>query len=58
MLPEDDELPLDLQPVLQRCYDTGPYTRRVVYDVARLVPPLPPQQTTWVQRMLQEAAQA
>lgn len=58
LLPEDGELPLDLQTVLQRCYDTGPYARRVVYDVARLVPPLPPQQTAWVQRVLQEAAQA
>jgi hypothetical protein len=46
-----------LQTGLQRCYDTGPDARRVIYDVARLVPLLAPQQTDWVQRVLQEAAQ-
>lgn len=33
-----DELFLDLQAVFTRCYDTGPYRRRVVDDPARLVP--------------------
>jgi hypothetical protein len=55
LLPSDDEIPLDLQAVLTRCYDTGPYARRVVYDPARIVPPLDPQQTAWVKQRLQEA---
>jgi len=55
LLPGEDEIPLDLQAVLTRCYDTGPYARRVVYDPARIVAPLDPQQTAWVQQRLQTA---
>ena len=42
-----DELFLDLQAVFTRCYDTGPYRRRVVDDPARLVPGLNPDKTHW-----------
>jgi len=56
LLPDDGEIALDLQAVLTRCYDTGPYSRRVVYDLARIVPPLEPTQTEWVEQVLQRAA--
>ena len=53
LLPDDGEISLDLQAVLTRCYEAGPYQRRVVYDPARIVPPLAPQQTEWVERLLE-----
>ena len=49
-----DEVCLDLQAVFTRCYDTGPYGRRVVYDPARLVSALNPEKTDWVQQVLQQ----
>ena len=57
LLPSDGEIPLDMQAVLTRCYETGPYQRRVVYDPERIVPPLTPQQTEWIQRLLEAAPQ-
>jgi hypothetical protein len=42
LLPGDGAVNIDLQAVFQRCYDTGPYRRRVRYDPARLMPPLRP----------------
>lgn len=53
LLPGDDELSLDLQAVFTRCYDTGPYGRRVVYDPARLVPALNTEKTDWLHQILQ-----
>ncbi len=50
LLPGDDEVSLDLQAVFNRCYDTGPYARRVVYDPARLVPALNPDKTDWLEQ--------
>jgi hypothetical protein len=58
LLPGDDELSLDLQAVFTRCYDTGPYGRRVVYDPTRIVPALDPAQTDWVRQLLQKQAAA
>jgi hypothetical protein len=55
LLPDDGEVSLDLQPVCTRCYDTGPYRRRVAYDPARIIPALPPEKTGWVQQVLQQA---
>ena len=52
LLPGDREVPLDLQAVFTRCYDTGPYHRRVLYDPARIVPPLPETKTQWVRQIL------
>jgi hypothetical protein len=52
LLPGDGEVPLDLAAVFARCYDTGPYRRRVRYDPARLVPPLSAERVAWVTRML------
>jgi hypothetical protein len=54
LLPGDGAVPLDLQAVFDRCYDTGPYRRRVRYDPSRIVPPLRPEQVEWVTRLLRE----
>jgi len=53
LLPGDDEVSLDLQAVFTRCYDTGPYRRRAVYDPARLVPALHPGKTDGGRQALQ-----
>ena len=52
LLPGDGQVPLDLGAVFTRCYDSGPYRRRVRYDPARLVPPLPAERVEWVRQML------
>ena len=52
LLPGDGEVALDLQAVFRRCYDSGPYARRVPYDLARLVPPLPEARLQWVRQVL------
>jgi hypothetical protein len=54
LLPGDGEVPLDLQAVFTRCYDTGPYRRRVLYDWTRLVPPLAAERAAWVQQLVDE----
>jgi hypothetical protein len=54
LLPGDGGVAVDLQIVLNRCYDTGPYSRRVKYDISRLVPPLPAKQTRWVKQRLRQ----
>ena len=52
LLPGDPDVALDLQPVFNRCYETGRYDRRVQYGELTLNPPLTPQQTEWVKRLL------
>lgn len=52
LLPGDGDVPLDLQAVFARCYDTGPYRRRVIYEPSRIVPPPDAQQTDWVNHVL------
>jgi hypothetical protein len=52
LLPVDGDVALDLQAVFTRCYDTGPYRRRIVYDPARIVPPLDAHRAQWVQELL------
>jgi hypothetical protein len=54
LLPGDGEVPLDLAAVFARCYETGPYRRRVRYDPARLVPPLSAERVAWVTQMVHE----
>jgi hypothetical protein len=54
LLPGDPTVPLDLQAVLDRCYDAGPYRRRVRYAEDQIVPPLRPEQAEWAQRVLRE----
>ncbi len=52
LLPGDPDVPLDLQAVFNRCYETGPYRRRMDYHDASLVPPLTTEQQTWVRGLL------
>jgi hypothetical protein len=54
LLPGDGDVVLDLQAVFVRCYDTGPYRRRVVYDAARIVPPLDPERMEWAKQLLDQ----
>jgi hypothetical protein len=54
LLPGDGAVPLDLATVFARCYDTGPYRRRVRYDPARLVPPISAEKEAWVAQIVNE----
>jgi hypothetical protein len=54
LLPGDDPVSVDLQAVLDRCYDTGQYCRRIRYSLDALVPPLSGEQDEWVKRLLRE----
>jgi len=54
LLPGDAAVRINLQAVFDRCYDTGPYRRRVCYEPSRVVPPLRPEQAEWVRRVLRE----
>ncbi len=53
LLPKDGFVALDLQVVFNRCYDSGPYPRRVRYDIQRLDPPLKPHQQEWASKLLE-----
>lgn len=48
LLPRDGAVTIDLQAVLDRCYDAGPYRRRVRHDPSRIVPALSEDQLEWV----------
>jgi hypothetical protein len=52
LLPGDPPVKVDLQAVLDRCYDTGKYSRRVRYRERQPVPPLRPEQTAWAEQLL------
>ena len=52
LLPGDGAVPLDLQAVFTRSYDTGPYRRRVRYDVSRLDPPLDAERAAWAKQVI------
>jgi hypothetical protein len=54
LLPGDGTVTIDLQAVFQRCYDTGPYRRRVRYEPPRVVPPLSAEQLEWTTKLLRE----
>jgi len=54
LLPGDPQIAVDLQAVFDRCYDTGPYRRRVRYQEDAPVPPLQPEQAEWATRLLRE----
>jgi hypothetical protein len=47
LLPDDADVPLDLQAVFDRAYDDGPYSREIEYEKDRIVPRLKPEQSTW-----------
>jgi len=52
LLPGHGEVPLDLQAALTRCYDTGPYRRRVRYEPERIVPSLGAERNDWLRQVL------
>jgi hypothetical protein len=52
LLPGDGNVTVDLQAVFGRCYDTGPYRRRVRYEPARIEPPLHAEQLEWATQLL------
>jgi hypothetical protein len=54
LLPGDGAVSIDLQTVFDRCYDTGPYSRRVRYREMIPVPPLRPEHTEWAAGLLKE----
>jgi Protein of unknown function (DUF4058) len=54
LLPEHKPVALDLQAIFERCYETGPYRRRIRYDRVDVTPKLPAAQITWVRQLLQD----
>ena len=54
LLENDPDLVLDLQPLLDRCYDAGAYGRRIDYATAP-VPPLTRADAEWVDERLRAA---
>jgi hypothetical protein len=53
LLPNDQPLIVDLQPILNRCYEQGLYSRRVRYGQP-CEPPLTPDQQAWAESILRE----
>jgi hypothetical protein len=54
LLPGDGSVPIDLQTVLDRCYTSGQYQRRVRYKATAPEPALRPEQVEWVNKLLRE----
>jgi hypothetical protein len=52
LLPGDPSIPVDLQAVLDRAYDAGPYRREIDYRAEAPFPPLPPEQEAWAAGVL------
>lgn len=52
LLPQDPPVPIDLQLVFQRAYDTGPYHRRIRYQSEQPEPPLEPEREKWAAGIL------
>lgn len=52
LLPGDGAVSVDLQGLVDRCYDTGLYQRRVPYAERAPVPPLRPEQLAWIEQVL------
>jgi hypothetical protein len=53
LLPENPEVPLDLQAAFRAAYERSLYDRRLPYDEP-LVPPLPAAEETWVRQRLED----
>lgn len=54
LLPGDPPVSVNLQAVLNRCYDTGPYHRRVRYAETIPAPPLSLEQEQWARGLLRQ----
>ncbi|HVA50289.1 MAG TPA: DUF4058 family protein [Pirellulales bacterium] len=57
LLPGDPAVIIDLQAVLDHCYDAGPYAREVNYQADALVPPLRADKEEWAKGVLQRTRQ-
>lgn len=55
LLPGDPSIPIDLEAVLVRAYDAGPYRREVRYGEEAPIPPLSPEQSAWAAGVLKRA---
>jgi hypothetical protein len=53
LLHDDPDVLLDLQVLLDRVYDTGPYRRRIRYAESVPIPPLRPDQAAWAAGVIQ-----
>jgi hypothetical protein len=54
LLPGDPTLSVDLQPLLDRCYDMGLYERSIPYSGGAPATPLTPEQTSWIEQILRD----
>jgi hypothetical protein len=54
LLGEDEPPRISLQALFDRAYDSGPYRKQLHYDGRPPPPPLAPEQTDWMQRVLRE----
>ena len=54
LLPGDPDVAVDLQPVFDRCYETGRYGRRIRYAELSLNPPLDPARMEWTKHLLRD----
>jgi hypothetical protein len=54
LLPGDGEVGIDLQAILDRCYDVGPYGRLPLYRETNPTPPLSPEQAGWATALLRQ----
>lgn len=52
LLPDDGAVTVDLQEIFDRCYDDGPYQRRIRYAERAAKPPLSAQRMEWVRTLL------
>ncbi len=54
LLPGDSPVNVDLQALLDRCYDAGNYRRRVRYGEQKPIPALSPEPQAWAEKVLRE----
>lgn len=54
LLPGDGAVPVDLQLLLDRCYDSGLYQRSISYTHRVPAPPLRTEQTAWIEQLLRD----
>jgi hypothetical protein len=52
LLPGDDDVSLELQPLFNQAYDAGPYRREVDYSKDKIAPRLRPEQAKWAARLI------
>ena len=53
LLPGDLPVTIDLQAIFDRCYDAGPYARKIHYGQDAVIPPLQIDKAAWAAQVLQ-----